>query len=129
MNANEFLPSRYLKAGDIGDEGAIFTIRDVKQELIGSGADQSKKPCLRFIETHKLLVLNKTNLNQSESTASGGETPTGSAVPGVDLRRPPSRKAPRDMRTAMSGGSESIPREMDPPGCGMRERPEPAAPR
>ena len=71
----------------------------------------------------------KAALNQSESTASGGETPTGSAVPGVDLRRPPSRKAPRDMRTAMSGGAESIPREVDPPGCGMRERPEPAAPR
>jgi hypothetical protein len=40
-------------------------------------------------------------LNQNESTASGGETPTGSAVPGVDWRRPPSREAPRDLRTAM----------------------------
>jgi len=64
MNANEFHPSRYLKAADVGDnEDFIVTIRDVKKEMIGAGADQSLKPCLRFHETTKLLVLNKTNVN------------------------------------------------------------------
>src|SRR5512135_134889 len=38
--------------------------------------------------------------NQIESTASGGETPSGSAVPGVDLNGPLMRGITRGRRTA-----------------------------
>src|SRR5271166_5019676 len=38
---------------------------------------------------------------KSKSTASGGETPKGSAVSGVNVRRSSVRKAPRGRRTAM----------------------------
>src|SRR5512144_1033135 len=41
------------------------------------------------------------NSIKSESTASGGETPKGSAVPSVNVRRSSVRKAPWGRRTAM----------------------------
>ncbi|MBV8266091.1 MAG: hypothetical protein JO252_07180 [Planctomycetaceae bacterium] len=105
----------------------ITSLSDACQRLRDAPSDETARKAL-WATLPDYAELQR-RLNHNESTASGGETPTGSAVPGVDLRRPPSRKAPRDMRTAMSGGAESIPREGDPPGCGMRERPEPAAPR
>src|SRR5271166_2990235 len=44
---------------------------------------------------------NSIFLIKSKSTASGGETPRGSAVPGVNVRRSSVRKAPWGRRTAM----------------------------
>ncbi len=43
-------------------------------------------------------------LNLMESTASGGETPPGSAIPGVVRDGPRSREAPRDRRTDATDG-------------------------
>src|SRR5262245_44401913 len=83
-------------------------------------------------------------LNQPESTASGGETPTGSAVAGVNLGRSSARKVPWGRRTAHEGLAEPGPREVglqvprrDPPEVpsqgvvredAPRRRPDPAGP-
>ncbi len=62
MNINEAFPSKYLKAGDLPDEGSqSFTIEKVSFEEIGLGRDKEKKPVIYFDEIHKGLVLNKTN--------------------------------------------------------------------
>src|SRR5262249_49754930 len=60
---------------------------------------------LRFWVLVLYFIINK-------STASGGETPTGSAVADVDLGRSSLRKAPWGRRTAHEGVAESGPREV-----------------
>lgn len=62
---NAQFPSKYLRAVDLDEGGQVFTIANVKQELIKSrdGGDE-KKPILYFREDEKGLVLNKTNANK-----------------------------------------------------------------
>jgi hypothetical protein len=58
--------------------------------------------CLEHLVLRLLLVRNGSI--KYESTASGGETPEGSAVPGVVRDGPRSREAPRDRRTVATDG-------------------------
>ncbi len=60
MKLSDAFPSKYLKAGDLPDEGSQpFTIEKIAIEEIGR--DKDKKPVIYFDEIHKGLVLNKTN--------------------------------------------------------------------
>lgn len=66
--ATELIPSRFLKAADIGN-GRTMTVRDLIVEKVGD----SDKPCMQFKECSKGLVLNKTNI-ELLSNAFGNET-------------------------------------------------------
>ena len=60
MTINEAFPSRYLKAGDLPDEGSqLVTIEKISLEEIGR--DRETKPIIYFEEFDKALVCNKTN--------------------------------------------------------------------
>ncbi len=60
MNINDAFPSKYLKAGDLPEEGSQqFTIEKITIEEIGR--DKEKKPVIYFEEDQKGLVCNKTN--------------------------------------------------------------------
>lgn len=60
MNVNDAFPSKYLKAGDLPEEGSQpFTIEKIEIEEIGR--DKEKKPVIYFEEDGKGLVCNKTN--------------------------------------------------------------------
>ena len=60
MNINEAFPSKYLKAGDLPDEGSQqFTIEKVVMEEIGR--EKERKPVLYFEEDNRGMVCNKTN--------------------------------------------------------------------
>jgi len=60
MNINDAFPSKYLKAGDLPDEGSqSVTIEKIALEEIGR--DRETKPVIYFEEFNKALVCNKTN--------------------------------------------------------------------
>lgn len=59
MKLNAMFPSKFLKADDVGQSGAIYTIKAVGIEALGT--EQEEKPVVRFRETPKGLVVNKTN--------------------------------------------------------------------
>jgi hypothetical protein len=60
-NVNDMHPSNYLKASDLDDEDLTLTMKAVKQESIGQGAQAEEKWILYFKGQDKGLVLNKTN--------------------------------------------------------------------
>lgn len=58
----EMFESKYLKVADFDDaEPAVLTIKRLKQERLGMGADAEDKWVVYFDELEKGLVLNKTN--------------------------------------------------------------------
>lgn len=60
MNLSDAFPSKYLKAGDLPDEGSeTVTIEKIALEEIGR--DRETKPVIYFEEFNKALVCNKTN--------------------------------------------------------------------
>ena len=60
MNINDAFPSKYLKAGDLPEEGSqAFTIEAVRMEEIGR--EKEEKPVIYFKGEDKGLVCNKTN--------------------------------------------------------------------
>ncbi len=60
MNINDAFPSKYLKAGDLPEEGSQqFTIEAVRMEDIGK--EKESKPVIYFAGDSKGLVCNKTN--------------------------------------------------------------------
>jgi hypothetical protein len=60
ININDAYPSKYLKAADLPDEGAIsVTIEKIALEEIGK--DKQTKPVLYFAETANGFICNKTN--------------------------------------------------------------------
>jgi len=74
MNINHAFPSNYISAGDlggVGGNGAIVTIKEVRQEEVGRSKEMC--PVLFFSDAQKGLVLNKTNAN-SLAEMFGGET-------------------------------------------------------
>jgi hypothetical protein len=60
MRTSDLFPSKYLKAEDAKAQPIVATISYMKQELVGQGQDQKKKPVL-YLEDQKPIVLNKTN--------------------------------------------------------------------
>lgn len=62
MNINNAFPSKYLKSGDLPENGDLaLTIKEVSLETVGQDADAEQKPIVYFDETDKGMVLNKTN--------------------------------------------------------------------
>jgi hypothetical protein len=59
---SDMMPSNYLKAADCEDDDLVVTIKDVKEEVLGQGADAHTKWILMFREVEKGLVLNTTNI-------------------------------------------------------------------
>ena len=60
MNINDAFPSKYMKAGDLPEEGSqAFTIEKITLEEIGQ--DRQTKPVIYFEEFDRALVCNKTN--------------------------------------------------------------------
>lgn len=59
---SDMMPSKWLKASDVDEDGIILTIRTVEEETIGQGANAEDKWVLYFKELDKGMVLNKTNM-------------------------------------------------------------------
>lgn len=61
MTTHDVFPSKYLKAGDLPEDGTpyIVTIEEVKMEEIGKNQDE--KPVIKFNESNRGMVCNKTN--------------------------------------------------------------------
>ena len=60
MNLNDAFPSKYLKAGDLPEEGSqTVTIEKIGLEEVGR--DKQTKPVIYFEELDRGLVCNKTN--------------------------------------------------------------------
>jgi NAD(P)-dependent dehydrogenase (short-subunit alcohol dehydrogenase family) len=58
-------------------------LRDKIAIVTGAASGIGKHIGTRFAQEGARVAIADLNLNPKESTASGGETPTGSAVPGV----------------------------------------------
>lgn len=59
---SEMMPSKWLRASDVDEDGVVMTIKSVEEETIGQGANAEDKWVLYFKEVEKGLVLNKTNM-------------------------------------------------------------------
>jgi hypothetical protein len=74
-NINDQFPSKYLRASDFDEEGAIVTIASVRQETMKNrdGRDEIK-PILFFREHEQGLVLNKTNAKKISTLLKSEDT-------------------------------------------------------
>ena len=63
MKISAAFTSTYLKAGDLGGQPRIVTVRTCVMEELGQGKDKEKKPVLYFEKGPKGFVLNVTNAN------------------------------------------------------------------
>lgn len=74
-NINDQFPSKYLRASDFDEDGAIVTISALKQELLKNreGAEE-RKPILYFREHDQGLVLNKTNAKKLSTLFKSDDT-------------------------------------------------------
>ena len=63
MNYQKFFPSKYINAVDLdGQDDVLVTIRALSEEEVqNSDGGTEKKPVLRFENTAKGLILNRTN--------------------------------------------------------------------
>jgi hypothetical protein len=59
MHIDSAFPSKYLKAGELGDSAPVVTIERVAFEAVGQTREM--KPVAYFVGKSKGLVLNKTN--------------------------------------------------------------------
>jgi O-glycosyl hydrolase len=58
---NQMFPSKYMNASDVEDGDITLTVKAVKQEMVGSGANASNKWVVQFRETDKRLIISKTH--------------------------------------------------------------------
>lgn len=63
MQIDDAFPSAYVKSSDLNGGTRTLTIKEVKLEDLGQGADKKTKPVLFFEEAQKGMVLNVTNKN------------------------------------------------------------------
>jgi hypothetical protein len=72
MNINTAFPSKYIKAGEVPEEGLLLTIAKVEiEDVDGKGA---RKPVVYFRKAIKGLVLNVTNSKKIASVLGTAET-------------------------------------------------------
>ena len=55
--------SKFLKRSDVGEDGAILTIRGFKIETVKGDEGDEEKIVMHFAEDVKPMILNKTNAN------------------------------------------------------------------
>jgi hypothetical protein len=70
MRTSDAFPSKYLKAGDIGDGERVLTIASVAVEEVGD----DMKQVARFRDEKKGLVLNRTNWDRIAYIAGDDES-------------------------------------------------------
>jgi len=63
MRKDDAFPGKYLKAGELPEEGQVFTISKVTEEDLGTAGNKDRKPVVWFQGETKGLVLNVTNFN------------------------------------------------------------------
>lgn len=63
MNIDQAFPSNYVKASDLNGGSRVLTIKAIRLEELGQGADKKTKAVLYFEEAQKGVVLNVTNKN------------------------------------------------------------------
>jgi hypothetical protein len=73
MKRSDIFKSSYYKAEDFADGPANFTIKAVREGLVGIGEDKSRKCIVDVVEEDKSFVLNLTNFN-ALAEAFGEET-------------------------------------------------------
>ena len=59
MKISDVFPSKYLKAEDLEGANVTVTIEEVNREEVGP--KKESKLVIRFVNTRKKMVLNKTN--------------------------------------------------------------------
>ena len=73
IKRDDVFPSKYLKAGDLPEEGTeAATIEKVEIEEIGPRKD--RKPVIHFSDLDKSFVCNKTNWNTISKIAGSDDT-------------------------------------------------------
>jgi hypothetical protein len=112
--ASNYDQSRYFKAEDVATEKKL-RIKNVSEELIGTGAEKEKKLVVWFTNDERGLVLNRTNnrtIRGAFGDAVDGWTnkiielfPTqadfrGRMVPALRVRIPPPKQAPGNGQSA-----------------------------
>src|SRR6516164_3176529 len=70
--ASNYDQSRFFRADDLKEE-KLFKIKEVTEETVGQGADQSQKLVVWFTNSKKGLPLNRTN-NRTIRGAHGDDT-------------------------------------------------------
>jgi hypothetical protein len=124
MRMSAAFPSKYLKAGDLGDNDVVLVMDRVEIEEVGQGDDQKELPILYFKKVDKGLVLNKTNSNVIENLY-GDETDdwageeiclfatmvdfAGKSTPAIRVKSP--KKAAANRRTKSLPGTGKSDRE------------------
>lgn len=61
MKVSQLFPSKFVKAADLNGKPVTLTIKELKIEKMGHGAEEERKPVLFFERATKGLVLNRTN--------------------------------------------------------------------
>ena len=69
--------SDYLTKDDVGETGINLTIAGFKIDTVGKGENADQRCIMGFVEDHKPMVVNKTNMNRIKHIT-GAET-TGQA--------------------------------------------------
>lgn len=55
--------SKFLKRSDVGEDGAILTIKGFRMETVKGDEGDEEKIVMHFVEDVKPMILNKTNAN------------------------------------------------------------------
>lgn len=74
MRLSDIFPGRFLTAGEVAEEGEIFTITEVTTEEFGQEGERQSKPVVHFEESPKGLVLNKTNFTSIAKVTGESDT-------------------------------------------------------
>ncbi len=73
MQIDEAFPSKYMKASDLPEDGAVtFTIEKI--EMADIGKEKQRKPVITFEESEKEFVCNKTNANSIAKVTGSRDT-------------------------------------------------------
>ena len=75
MNISEAFPGRFVRAEDLGGEGARITVTIDRCEMVDTDLDgDTSKPALYFAGKDKALILNKTNAASLTRICGGTDT-------------------------------------------------------
>ncbi len=124
MRIGDLIQSKWLKASDFSeDEDTVVTVKAIKEEELGQGADKELKYVLYFTELEKGLVLNRTNIERL-GKALGEETDDwkgrkvalyvdpdvtfqGKSAPAIRVRsKSPGKPAPKPVKPAREPGED-----------------------
>jgi hypothetical protein len=118
MSFDQLVPtdSKYLKQGDVGEDGVILTIRGFKQEDMKTDDGSTEtKVILHFVEDgYKPMVLNRTNselVGKATGAANAGEARGKQIVVYADPSVGFGGKVTGGLRIKKVAGAPAIPRQ------------------